>query len=153
MGTVDVQRRFDIERTALWEHLADPANWPAFYNNMLDARSSGYTAEPGDVVEITYRILGRTISGTVTVLDAEPARRIRLRTEADGLPPVVHEWSYEDAPDGAVDITVRMEHEPVDRLFGRALDRFVVPRQLEKDMERSLDNLQEMIGVTIEATG
>ena len=140
MATVEMSREFPVERKELWDRLTDPENLPAFYNNVIDA-SSGRFTEVGDTIEMTYRLLGRNSAGTVTLIEVEPGERIRFRGEVPGVPPVEHEWVYRDTDDGT-QVDVRMESVEVDSWLGRSLDRFLIPRQLEKDLERSLDNIE-----------
>jgi uncharacterized protein YndB with AHSA1/START domain len=147
MATVEMTREYPVARRQLWDHLTEPANWPSFYNNMIDVEASRF-AEPGDQVTATYRMLGRNTKGTIALLDIEPGERLRLRAELKGLPPVEFTWVYRDA-DVGTRIDVQMESVEVDSWLGRTLDRFLVPRQLEKDLGRSMDNIEALVGVDV----
>lgn len=144
MATVEMSREFPVERKDLWDRLTDPENLPAFYNNMIEASSDRFE-EPGDTIEVTYRLLGRNSPGTITMTALEPGERMKLRGEVHGVPPVEHEWVYRDT-EGGTQLDVRMESVEVDSWLGRSLDRFLIPRQLEKDLGRSLDNIEVLIG-------
>ncbi len=147
MATVNMSREFQVERKQLWDRLTDPEMWPTFYNNMIHADPARF-AEPGDRVACTYRVLGRNTEGTVTLLEIEPAERLRLRGDLKGLPPVEYDWIYSDTEQGTR-IDVNMGSVEVDSWLGRTLDRFVIPKQLEKDLGRSLDNVESLVGVEI----
>jgi hypothetical protein len=145
MATVDMSREYAVEREQLWGHLVDPANWPTYYNNMIDTEP-GRFSEPGDTVSCRYRLLGRTVEGTITLVEWVAPQRIKLRGELKGLPPVEHEWTYTDS-DGGTTVSVHMETPEVESWRDRVLDRFVIPRQLEKDLRRSLDNIEDLVAV------
>ena len=147
MATVEMSREYPAERQQLWDRLTEPENWPTFYNNMIEARGERFS-EPGDTVSTTYRVLGRNTSGTVRLLEVEPGQRIRFRGELKGLPPVEHEWSYTES-EGGTTISAHMESVEVDSWLGGTLDRFVIPKQLEKDLARSLDNIEALVGVDL----
>ena len=145
MATVDMSREYPTERKALWDQLTDPEQLPTFYNNMIEARSERFT-EPGDTVDVTYRLLGRNVAGTITLTDIVPGERLHVRGEIKGLPPVEHDWRYEDTDDGTR-VSVRLETQEVESWLGRSLDRLLIPRQLEKDLSRSLDNIDTILEV------
>jgi hypothetical protein len=142
--TVTHTHRYAIERKQLFEHATDPDNWPSYYSGMLEVLPFDRFEEPGDTVTARYRILGRITSVEATLLERRPAERIRLRADATGLPSVEHAWTYEDADDGTL-VTVTMQTPEVDSWLGRTLDRLVLPRQLERDLHRSLDNLEDLV--------
>ena len=147
MATVEMSREYPVDRKQLWAHLTDPQNWPSFYNNMISAEA-GRFSEPGDAVATSYRVLGRNTDGSVTLLAIDPEERIRLRGELKGLPPTEFDWRYTDTENGTR-IDVHMETGEVDSWLGRTLDRFVIPRQLEKDLGRSMDNIEALVGVAL----
>jgi hypothetical protein len=41
----------------------------------------------------------------------------------------------------------------VDSWLGRTLDRFVMPRQLERDLLRTLDNVEDLLRVGLDIAG
>lgn len=147
MVTVEMSREYSVDREVLWEQLTAPDNWPTFYNNMIEARADRFS-EPGDTASTTYRVLGRSTSGVVQVLEIVPGERLKIRGELRGLPPVEYDWTYADS-EGGTTITVHMESVEVDSWLGRTLDRFLIPRQLEKDLARSLDNIEALVGVDL----
>jgi hypothetical protein len=142
--TVTRSREYAIERKRLFDHATDPVNWPSYYNGMIEVLPFDRFEEPGDTVTVRYRILGRITDVEVTLVERRPAERIRLRADATGLPSVEHDWTYADTDDGTR-VIVTMQTPEVDSWLGRTLDRLVLPRQLERDLHRSLDNLEDLV--------
>jgi hypothetical protein len=143
---VEMTREYPMEHEPMFDHLTDPMNWPSYYNNIIEVKPFERFTEPGDTLTARYRLLGRVVDLEVELLEVSPPDRIRLVAKAPGLPPLEHDWIYEDHDDGTR-IHARMETPEVDSWLGRALDRFVMPRQLERDLERSLDNVGDLVAV------
>jgi uncharacterized protein YndB with AHSA1/START domain len=145
MSTVELDRTYPIDRKLLFDHLTDPSIWPSYYNGMIEVEATGRFAEPGDTVVAKHRLLGRVVDVEVTLLEVTPPERIRLRAETAGVPPIEHDWRYHEAGEDATRIEVAMTSVEVDSWLGRKLDRFVMARQLEKDLRRSLDNIGDLV--------
>jgi hypothetical protein len=148
--TVTHSHRYAIERKLLFDHATDPANWPSYYNGMIEVLPFDRFEDPGDSVTVRYRILGRVTKVEATLLERRPAERLRLRGDATGLPSVEHDWTFEDTDDGTR-VTVTMKTPEIDSWLGRTLDRLVLPRQFERDLHRSLDNLEDLVAYGIRA--
>jgi hypothetical protein len=149
MSNVEMNRDYAADRTRLFDHLVEPANWPSYYNGITEVRPYERFAEPGDAVIFRYRLLGRIVEGTATLQALAPGERITIRTDVKGLPTIVQDWTYEDGDEGT-HIRAMMDTPPVDSFFGRAIDRFIVPRQLERDLARTLDNVEDLVAVGVE---
>jgi hypothetical protein len=144
MSTVEMSRAYPIDRKVLFDHLTDPTVWPSYYNGMIEVDPPERFAEPGDTLLARHRLLGRVVDVHVTLLELRAPDRIRLRAEVAGLPPMEHDWRYHES-EGGTRVEVTMTSAEVDSWLGRSLDRFVVPRQLEKDLGRSLDNIEDLV--------
>ncbi len=144
MPTVTMTREYPIDRKALFDHLTDPTTWSSFYSSLTEVDVPDRFDEPGHQATLHYRVLGRIIEATSELLEYDPPNRFRTRSQAAGLPPVEHDWRYEDSEAGTR-VTVTLTSQEVDSWLGRTLDRFVLPRQLEKDLERSLDNVEGLV--------
>lgn len=149
MPTVTVSREYAIDRKVLFDHLSDPAAWPSYYSSIIDADVPDRFDEPGDRTTLRYRVLGRIVDVEAELLENAPPNRFRTRATTPGLPPVEHDWRYEELG-GGTKVTVTLMSQEVDSWLGRTLDRFVLPRQLEKDLERSLDNVEGLVGFGID---
>jgi hypothetical protein len=150
MATITMTRQYPIERDRLYAHLTEPTNWPSYYHGMITATPGGAFTEPGDEVSVRHRLLGRSIDVEVTLLELDAPSRFRTRAKGTGLPPVEHVWDYADS-DGGTSVTVTGEMEETTTWLGRAIDRHVLPRQLERDVARTLDNLDELIAYGLDA--
>jgi hypothetical protein len=143
MATVEMTREYPVETQRLYEFCTDPFNWPKYYNNMLDATGSRFR-EPGDVASCRYRILGRAADVTTEVLEGTPGEHLRLVGRTKGLPDTEQDWRYESTPTGTR-LHVTLHAPEPESWFSRAFDRLVIPRQFEKDLARTLDNLEELV--------
>ena len=150
MATITMTRQYPIDRHRLYAHLTEPTNWPSYYHGMIAATPRGAFADPGDQVSVRHRLLGRSIDLEVTLLELDAPTRFRTRAKGSGLPPVEHVWSYADS-DGRTSVTVTAEMEETTSWLGRAIDRHVLPRQLERDVARTLDNLEELVAYGLDA--
>jgi hypothetical protein len=146
MTNVEMTREYAADRKRLFDHLVEPSNWANYYNGMAEVLPYDRFEEPGDSVTFRHRLLGRMVEGTSTLLELRPGEQIRLRVEVPGLPTIEHDWTYEDGEHGT-HLRVVMDTPPVDSFFGRAIDRFIVPRQLERDLARTLDNVEDLVAV------
>jgi hypothetical protein len=143
---VEMTRRYPMDRKLLFDHLTDPTNWPTYYNNIIDVEPFERFAVAGDTLTARYRLLGRVVDLEVRLLELTPPDRIRLLASAPGLPPLEQDWIYEEHDEGS-NIHARMETPEVDSWLGRTLERFVMPRQMERDLARSLDNIDDLVAV------
>jgi hypothetical protein len=142
--TITRSREYATERKLLFDQVTDPGSWPSYYSGVLEVLPFDRFEAPGGTVTARYRILGRLTNVDVTLLDLRTAERIHLRADATGLPSVEHDWGFADAEGGTL-VTVTMRTPEVDSWLGRTLDRFVLPRQFERDLDRSLDNLEDLV--------
>lgn len=141
---------FPVERTAAFEFLTDPTNWPLFYSGLtgLVGDEPQSLARKGDEVRFRYSVLGRSLEATAVAEEVVPGERLRHTVSVAGLPDVHQEWVYTDEPGGFA-LQVTMNTGPTDSFFGRAIDRFLVPRVLQRDLEKTLENMEQMFSVGI----
>ncbi len=66
-----------------------------------------------------------------------------------GLPTLHETWQYSPKGENAFEIKVIQETEEATSFFGKAIDRMLLPRVLEKDLVRTLDNLTDIFSVGI----
>lgn len=150
MQKVTETREYAADRKELFDRLTDPAFWPHYYNGMVAAETERFT-EAGDVAHFRHRLLGRLMDGEARLLEFDAPNRIRIEAEVKGMPPVEQDWVYEDTEDGGTRIHAVMTTPEVESWFGRTLDRFVMPRQLERDLLRTLDNVEDLLRVGLDA--
>jgi hypothetical protein len=144
MSVTERSREYALDRHTLYRWLVQPPNWPRFYNSMTEVMPCERFQEPGDEVTFRYRLLGRTVEGTSTLLEWQEGERFVSRAEVPGLPEVKHHWTYEDCEAGTR-VTVVMDTPPVESFFGRVIDRYIVPRQMQRDLEHTLDTIDDLV--------
>jgi hypothetical protein len=150
MSAAEQTREYRVDRATLYHHLTDPDTWPAYYNGLLEVSPFDRFTEVGDTVSVRFRILGRTTPAVVTILDRWRGERLRLRAQVEGLPPVEHDWIYEDT-DRGTRLRVTLRAPEVDSWLGRTIDGFLLPRQFERDLARSLDNIEDLVALGLAA--
>ena len=150
MPQVTSGRAFDVARKDAFEYLTTPANWPAFYSGLIevvDANGAGF-AKAGDQVGFKYSLLGRVVHGVATLEEIQYGESVRHTVAVPGLPDVHQEWQYLDRGEGC-EVSVTMNSGEASTFMGRAIDRFVIPRTLSRDLERTLENISEMFALGI----
>ena len=145
MPQVTSGRAFDVAREDAFEFLTTPANWPAFYSGVIEVvdSDSAVFAKAGDEVAFRYSLLGRVLDGVATLEEISYGESIRHTVTVPGLPPVHQEWEYSDREAGC-EVSVTMNSGEATSFMGKAIDRFVIPRTLSRDLERTLENISEM---------
>lgn len=143
MASVEMSRDYPVDTQQLYIYTTNPRNWATYYNNLLEATGSRFD-QAGDTAICRYRILGRAVDVSLEVLEAAPEARLRFVGRTQGLPDTEQDWRYESTATGTrVDVTLHAP-EP-ENWLGRVFDRVVIPRQFEKDLNRTLDNIGELI--------
>ena len=143
MAFVEVKTSFPVELKIGFDYVNDPATWTEWYTHVNNVRAVKW-GSPGDAADIEYKLLGRRIDATLVLEDFVPYRLVRLRSTAAGVPDVTTEWTYRGAGDLFTHVRAVIETEEPTSLFGRTVDRLVMPRALEQDLRRSLDTLNDI---------
>ena len=143
MAFVEVRTFFPVELKVGFDYVNDPATWAEWYSSVSNVRATDWGAS-GDTAAIEYKLLGRRIDATLVLEDFVPYRRVRLRSTDAPVPDVVTEWNYRGAGDMFTHIRAVIETEEPTSLFGRTVDRLVMPRALHQDLRRSFETLNEI---------
>ncbi|MFO7549212.1 MAG: SRPBCC family protein [Acidimicrobiia bacterium] len=131
-----------------FDYVADFHNWPSWYVGMseiLEPEQASWR-DPGDEVRFRYSVLGRQVEGVAILEDRTPAEMARFRTEVPGLPVFHFTYHYSRIGRDSFELNVTMDTDEPTTLFGRAVDRTLLPRTVERDVERSLENLEDIFG-------
>jgi uncharacterized membrane protein len=111
---VDVLTEITIARSAdaVAAYAADPANAPAWYENIASVR---WETEPplrtGSRVAFTARFLGRSLAYTYEITEFVPAERLVMRT-AQGPFPMETTYTWQALDDRSTRMTLRNRGEP-----------------------------------------
>ncbi len=133
-----------------WDYISDFRRWPDFYagvDSIVDVDTCAW-AEVGNQVRFTYRLLGRRIEGVATIDRREEGLLVIFTTKIPALPDVVQEWHYTDLDDHFI-LRVVLETEGATSFMGRLIDGTLLPRVLEKDLRRTMDNLEDIFEMGI----
>ena len=149
MAKVEMTRQYDVERSELFTFITQPQSWPRWYNNCIAVDESNGWAEVGDEAELTIRLLGRDVAVHMELDEYTVDTHTKIHTTAKGLPEVVQSWDLADGANGSTEVTVTLETSEATSFFDKVIDRFLLPKTIERDLARSLDNLEDLVGIEI----
>ena len=150
MATVTKSRRYRVERNEAFAYLTNPNTWPDYYSGIIqinDADSATFE-QVGDTVSFTYSLLGRRLEGRATIDEIREGELVRHTATIPGLPDVLQTWEYRDA-DSGFSLEVTMTTEESTSFLDKTIDRLVIPRALQRDVERTLDKLEDVFALGI----
>jgi hypothetical protein len=142
----ELTREFAVPTKAAYDYLNSFRSWPAWYAGILeilDPEKGAWKAK-GDKVRFAYRLLGRRVEGVAILEEKREGELTAFHTEVSKLPNVRYEYHYESKGTAACQLRVVLQTEEPTSFFGKAIDRMVLPRVLERDLRQSLDNLQDI---------
>lgn len=148
MPQVTATRSFPAPRKEAFEFLTEPRNWPRFYSNLTDVDGGSSWSAAGDKATFGYSILGRRVEATATLEEFVYGELVRHTVQIPGLPEVHQEWVYDD-DDGGFTVEVTMNTPETGSFLGKAIDRLLIPRALNRDLDRTLENMEGMFGLGI----
>ena len=147
MARVEMARTFSVALQEAWDYLNNPSHWCEWFTNLVSIEDAEpHWSQPGDTVRFVYRLLGREVHGECTIDRREPPTLISYTARLPGFPSVHHEWQHTDL-DGAISTVVVLESEEPESLFGKVVDRMLLPRALERDLRRTLENLEDIFAI------
>lgn len=148
---VELMRTYPVPRKKAFDYLDDFTTWPTWYTGMLEIVEPAMAAwsSPGDKVRFAYKLLGRRIEGECTLEEVREAELVKFTATIPMVGNVHQEWWYGEAGEGAFTLRVVMETDEPTNLFGKAIDRMVVPRVLERDLRVTLEHLEETFAMGI----
>jgi hypothetical protein len=143
-------RTIPIELKKGWDYINDFRRWPDFYagfDHIVDPDTCAWN-KVGDSVGFTYRLLGRSIKGVATINERDEGVMVKFTTKVTPLPDVIQEWHYTDLDDHCI-LRVVLETEGATSFMGRLIDGTLLPKALEKDLKRTMDNLEDIFEMGI----
>jgi hypothetical protein len=149
MARVEMTRQFPVRLQQAWDYMNDPHHWREWFANLLSVdEPEPQWGSPGDTVRFTYRLLGREVRGECAIDRREAPTMISYTARIPGLPSVHHEWRHTDLGE-AISTVVVLEAEEPTSLFGKVVDRLLLPRVLERDLRRTLENLEDLFAMGV----
>lgn len=151
MVRTELTHTFPVPLKQAFDYLDDFKLWPNWYSGLTEIIEPDRAAwdKPGDKVRWAYRLLGRRLEGESILEEMKPAELVTFISKVPGLPDVRHEWLYVAAGDKDFVLKVIMETEEPTTFFGKAIDRMVLPRALERDLKQTMENLADIFALGI----
>lgn len=148
---VEMSREFPVPVKLAYDYLTDPKAFPDWrfgVIEVIDPESASWST-PGDRVRMGYRILGRRVDTECTLDEVKAAELYRFTARTPGMPTVHESWHYLPKGEDAFELKVIQETEGATSFFGKAIDRTLLPRVVEKDLGRTLDNLEDIFSLGV----
>jgi hypothetical protein len=143
-------RTMPAEMKKGWDYINDFRSWPDFsagVDRIIDPHTCAWSAV-GDRVHFSYRLLGRSIEAFATIDARDEGSLVTFTTRIPALPDVIQEWHYTDLDDHFI-LRVVLETEGATSFMGRLIDGTLLPRALEKDLRRTMDNLEDIFEIGV----
>ncbi len=142
---VELNRTFPVPRKKAFDYLDDFRTWPSWYSGMMEIvePESAMWSAPGDRVRFAYKLLGRRLEGESTLEEVREAEFVKFTASIPTVGDVHQEWYYRDAGDADFNLRVVLETTEPTSFFGKVIDKAVIPRVIERDLQNTLDSLQE----------
>ncbi len=144
----EIAKSFPVPLKKGFDYIDDFKMWPDWYVGLTEILepAMGQWIFPGDSVKFSYRLLGRRVEGIATLDEKIDGEFVKFHTDVPGLPRVHQEWHYATAGSESFIAKVVLETREDDptSLFGKVIDKTMLPRVLDRDLRGSLDNLEEI---------
>jgi hypothetical protein len=147
----EMRREFPVPLQLGFDYLADPKRFPEWrfgVIELIDPETALWQAA-GDKVHLAYRLLGRRVVSECTIDEIRAYELVRLTARTPGVPTLHETWIHAARGEDAFEVNVIQESEEATTFFGKAIDRMLLPRVIEKDLERTLDNLEDIFAVGV----
>ncbi len=149
---IELTETFPVPLREGFEFLSQVDHWPNWHSGVTEIREApkcGVWGKPGDTVLFCAKVLGRSLAGTVVMKEMRKYDLVRSVVTMLGLPEVHQEYRYTAADDDSFLLTVTLETEETTDFFGQVVDRTLLPRIMERDLRRTMVNLQDIFATGI----
>jgi len=148
---VEMTHEYPVPLKKGYDYLMDIKTLPQWRSGLIEVINPESTSwhMPGDRMRVAYRVLGRRVEAECTLGENREAELVRFTTRAPGLPSVSESWHYMPKGGEAFAVKVIQETEEATNFFGNTIDRMLLPRVVEKDLARTLDNLADIFSVGV----
>lgn len=122
----------------------DPTTWHLWFAGLAEPDEIDGDGSEGTVVKAHYQMAGLRLPITTTVKEySRDEGRSRWHAEFRGGVDGRHTWTYR-AADGGTDVSVELDYEVPGAALGRLMNRLVLERMQERNLEQTLANLKEL---------
>ena len=151
MMRVELSREYPIPLKQGYDYMTDPLLFPVWRTGMIEILDPEHAAwnQAGDGIRFAYRLLGRRVEGEAILDEARDAELIRFTGTVPGIPKVHETWHYRATGEDSFEVRTVQETEEATSLFGKAIDRTLFPRAIERDLRRAFDNLEEIFSMGV----
>lgn len=148
---VEMRREFHVPLKQAYDYLMDWRHIPDWRIGTIEILEPAKAkwSQPGDSFRFAYRLLGRRVEGDAELVEVREHELIRLTSSVPGLGSMDESWRYEPIDDESFGMVVIQESPEPTSFFGRMIDRMLLPRVLEKDLARTLDNLEDIFSMGV----
>jgi len=151
---IELTNTFPVPLEEGFDFLREVDHWPEWYSGVIEILEepvSGSWGNPGDAVLLSYKVLGRHLNARVVMKEMREYDLVRSVVSVSGLPQLHQEYSYTAGGEGSFLLKVVLETEEVTTFLGRAVDRMLLPRIMERDLKQTMVNLQDTFAFGVPA--
>ena len=120
----------------------DPGRLPEWFAGVTEVASDGKFPDVGGVADVTYKAAGISFKSKFTALEFTNAEKYTI--QLDGMLAGTNKWIYTPEGNGTM-VAFRLEYEMPGGGVGQAVNKLVVERTNEKNVEQSLQNLKKLV--------
>jgi hypothetical protein len=149
----EATQRIPLPRQEVYDYLIDPKTWTSWMAGILDVTDPDQARweQPGDQINLGYRLLGRRIETQAELDEIQPAQYVKLHATTPAVN-VTQEWFYADASETSTTLRVVYETDEPTSFYGKIIDRTAIPKAIERDLKATMDNLVQIFATGIPAT-
>ncbi len=138
VGTIEIKA--PVQR--VYDFINQPKNLPSVWTAMVEVSNVKPGAGGSFDFDWIYKMAGFHLKGHTTVLEAQPGKRLRTRSE--GAIASTFDGKFEGLDGGVTRLTCEVEYEIPTPLVGK-LAEAIVARLNKREQDATLANLKDMM--------
>ncbi len=148
MGQIHIEHHIDAPIEHVWDVAMQTERMPEWNPYQEITELHGSLGVVGSTFEGSFKVLGRTIKGKGSVVEAEKPHLIHLAVTTEAGERSDYVYHYE--PEGAgMRCVIDIDYEMPGGLLGGVLDRLFVERSLDRQMHHVADNFAALAEATV----
>lgn len=145
MPTITKTIRVDAPLDRVHDVAIDPNSWHLWFAGLAEPDEISGDGREGTVVRTHYQMAGVRLPITTTVKEyRRDDRSSHWHAEFAGGVDGRHTWTYR-ASDGGTEVSAEVVYEVPGAALGRLMNRLVLERMQERNLEQTLANLKELV--------